>query len=162
MKGSVLDILFIIVIMLITSIITIAMFTFLSVVNDRLQDIDSVPQEAKDSFQASVDTWLFFDWVLILMVGGMMVVVIVGASQINAHPIFFVGGLIFLIVLVMVSAQFTNMFMAFVENTTIAPYANQFAYTVQFHQNLPLIALMYAIVVFVVMYSFGGRNEYDG
>lgn len=160
MKGSLLDIPFIVVLGIFCSITVIFMFSFMSQFNDVYQELPEDPfnNESKVSFQRGVDSFLFWDQALILLITGLMISSIIGAAFLNTHPIFFIVSIILLFVFIFIGAQAANVFLAIMEHASIAPYANQFPYIITFYQNLPLIILAFMGVMMVVMYAFGGRR----
>ena len=157
MKGSVLDVLIIPIVAFV--LIFAVIFTFMFLNQFSIAAADALPAQAQAAVQAGLDQYLIWDQAIIILIGGLFVVTLVGAAMINAHPIFFVGALMLLIVFIFISAQITNIFIAIVENPQISPTANLFPLTIQFFQNLPLFTVVFTISIAIVMFSFGGRRD---
>ncbi len=161
MKGSVFDIIFVFAVILILSIVTIFGYVFMSTVNDRFQESDFLPEQAKATTQAGVEFFVFWDYLIIFSIMGSFIATLITASQLRAHPVFFIGALLFLVVILAAVAQFSNMFLEFANNPTIAEYAIDYPLTIQFYQNAPLFVLVFTILVMFAMF-IGGRSDQSG
>lgn len=160
MKGSVLDVLFIFTIIFVTAVVAIFGTLVVTEMNTRLQTIDSIPAVAKNAAQGGVDFFVYWDPIIMIFLGGLMVATLVAATQLNAHPVFFVGAFMFLIVTVLVGAQFSNMFLEFANNSAITSASIQFPLVVQFFQNGPLFLAGFTFLLLVVMFAFGRQNAF--
>ena len=157
MKGSVLDVIVIPIVAFILFFTVVFVYMFLSQFNTIASDVLTI--QAQQSLQAGLNQFLFWDQAIIILIGGLFVVTLVAAAMVNAHPIFFVGAVLFLIISVILGAQITNIFIAIAGNAGISSTANLFPLTIQFFQNLPLFMLVFTIAIAVVMFSFGGRES---
>lgn len=157
MKGSVLDVLVIPIIafVLITSVI----FTYIFLDQFNTSTSGALSTQAQTGLQNSLNQFLFWDQAIIILIAGTFIAALVGAAMINAHPVFFVGSVIALIVFIFIGAQITNIFMEIAGNASISATANLFPYTVQFFQNLPTFLVFFTLAITVVMFSFGGRKD---
>jgi len=94
-----------------------------------------------------------FDSIIGFSIIGLSLVVILSAFYIQSQPAFFVGGVIFLIILVVLSSFLGNAYYKFASSTVLNSYANNFPITYWLFENLPLISLVIGIILAVVMYG---------
>lgn len=160
MKGSILDVIFIFALGMIISVVVIFVFLIMTNLNTAMVDSSVFGAQAESVMQAGIESLKFWDYLIIFAIGSMFMITLISATQINAHPAFFIGALLFLIVTLIVGAQLSNMYIMLVENANIAGYTGDFLYTKQFFQNGPTFILLYSVVLMIVMFTFGrNRNE---
>lgn len=159
MRGSLLDIIFIVFIAMFLFTVVVVTFMFSSVVNDRLQTLDVMTPEAKNALNVGVGSMLIWDQALFLLIAGLMLASIISAAFLRTHPVFFIASIIALILFIIIGAHITNFYLEILGYEPIADYSNQFPIMIKFFQNIPMIILGFSVVVIIVMYAFGGRNE---
>lgn len=154
MKGNVTDLVVIPLFIVLISATIVISFLLLDTFNTTIQDIPAFGVNATAAAQAGVDSFLFWDSFVIILVIGLYMVTLISAYFIQTHPIFFGIAFIFLIVSIIVSAQITNIYIDFAtSNDTITNAANQFPYMLLFFTNLPTILTSMGAGLLIVLYS---------
>jgi len=161
MKGSVLDVILIPAVVLFIIFAVIFVYIFLDNFSTAFSTLSIATETSKTALTTGLASLKFWDQAIIILIGGLFIVSLIGASMVNAHPMLFVGAVGLLIVFIFIGAQMSNFFIEFASTAGISNVANEFPLTIQFFQNLPLFLLVFGVAISVVMFSFGGRgNEY--
>lgn len=96
------------------------------------------------------------DYGAIAIMISMFVAVVISAFFIKTHPIFLPITLIIFIVVVMVSALTTNVFMGFATSTQIVSHANAFPNFLQFAGYIPYAVVGFGVLLLIAMYGKPG------
>ncbi len=152
MKGSVLDVLFIMIALLIIAICTILAFLMNTSIGTAFSDA-GFSAETSTIFSQGSDSIELMDGLFAFILVGLFIAVIVSSLYIDTHPIFFAIAIMLAIILVPITAQITNMFDAFATNTNIITSANNFPITIQIMRNLPLICLVLIMTVAIILFA---------
>jgi hypothetical protein len=92
-------------------------------------------------------------FVLIMMSSG--IASIISSFLIRSHPVFFIFSFLIGVILILVSAQFTNMWYEFASRTEFAAIVAELPLMVGVMKNLPTIMLGISAIIAVVTYSKG-------
>lgn len=110
---------------------------------------------------AGLNALAIFNTGFVIITAGSGAAAIVAAFLIKSHPAFFIFTFILGIVMVFISAQFTNVWYEFATQESIAASADAFPMITQVMLNLPLIELVFSAAIAIVMYgkSYMGFGE---
>lgn len=104
---------------------------------------------------AGIQTLTMFDYAFVFIIIGIASASIVSSFLINTHPIFFIFTFLTGIILIVVSAQYTNIWYEFATSEIMATTANEFPIMLRVMQNLPLIMLIISAMISIVLYGKG-------
>lgn len=152
MKGTVADLMGIVVVVLILSLTIIIAGKVIGEISTEWDEIapDTVSKEIMEQGKATINT---FDYLFLFAFMGLGLASVIGASLIDTHPIFFVFSILLLVIIIFVGAQITNVFNEVITTTEMAAIANSFPIMVGLMRNLPLIMLMFGSLISIVLYG---------
>lgn len=153
-KGSITDIFIVGVILTFIAISTLVGFKIMDTVNDQIQGMDIIPQDAKTSstklnnvIPGTVDnTFLFMEIFL-------SIVILVLAAMVRIHPIFIPLFMIALVGLIIFAAVFSNVYQEAASTDQLQPYADQMPVMTYTLVYLPTIMAVLGTILMVVMYK---------
>jgi len=157
MKGSMLDLPFVIVAVFLLVIVVL----FSNVMLDSFQNEtaefvtpnnNTFNQSMINSGQAALDT---FDYSIIFLIIGLGLFVIISSFFIKTHPIFVVFAIILLIITVMISGIFTNTFVEFIDVEPLDVEINDYPLMYEVMINLPLIITAIGIITMIALFAKG-------
>lgn len=156
MKGSMLDLPVIMALMLSGAIMIWIVYLILS----SMYAAWPVGGESLDILETGIQTFSLFDTVFLMLAVGLGMFTIVSAFFIDSHPVFFVfSALIMLPIVILTSAQITNVFVEFATAVPFQPVTAEFPFIYTIMINLPLFMLVIGIFTAIVMHSkSGGMN----
>ena len=155
-KGSILDILFIIVVVFVVSITVL----IAGVLNTAFRNNVAASGQLNATYFDKATTALHvFDYGMLMIVFGWGAAIWVLAWFVQSHPAFFMINFIAWVIIVTISATFTNMFIVFAQNPSIVATAETFPIMIHIMQNLPLICMLIGAVAIIIALgkSAGGR-----
>ena len=154
MKGSVLDLFFIIPLIFVIAIIVILSAYTLDVFD---QHFDKERPEAFNTTITNTKTALgTFDYMYVFILVGLSAAVMVGAFLVRTHPIFFIFSFFMLAILIIVSAVFSDIFGQIIQTSTLVSTANQYPLIVLTMKYLPKVVLGIGTLLAIVLYAKGG------
>jgi hypothetical protein len=156
MKGSILDVLYILVIVFVLAIIVMVGNTFLVDVYENVNETEAINSS---HVQSGIEAVRSFDVVMPFVLIGLLASVAVMAFLIPTHPVLIIPVLFAIILIVVVAAQFTNMYDTIATNDQLIDEANQMTMTTHIMNNLPLIATVCGAVVIIAMFMISRRPE---
>jgi len=113
----------------------------------------AVPMQA--GFERTFDA---MDWMVGFLFVGAAISSIVGAILIRSHPAFFFLSIVVLLIEIVVSTVFSNIWYELVTNASMSSALTQFPVADWVLSNLPVMILVIALVMAVVMYAV---NPFD-
>lgn len=123
--------------------------------NDKVEETD----EMKASETKYLDSFLTFDYSIVVMVAILIVGLVVTSFLIPSHPIFIVINIIGIFVLVFLGMVLNNVFGELVTNgALLTATADQFPKLSFLVQNLPFIGAILVFLMSVIMYSRGSQS----
>lgn len=163
-KGSLLDHLYIPIILFITAIVIILGYLILNVVKVGFYDgLATTPDVNRtmvnDLFQKGIDGIKLFDTMFIIFLAGLSMAVLISAYYVDTNPAFFWVSIFFLLVLVILSAIFSNAYESFRTATGIAtlsdgtPIGDAFTKMNFVMSNMPLYILIMTLLGIIVFYA---------
>jgi len=153
MKGTVLDLLGILLILFIFSVCTILATILMGAFTQNVTDSGQMEGEALAILQNTNVYMTSFDSISVFVTFGLILAVILGAFMIDTHPAFFIVTVFLLLIYMVIVPQFSNVFLAFAENEQVISTANQFPYMIYMWQHMPLIILISVVVISIVIYG---------
>jgi len=161
-KGSIQDLIFAAVVILVFSMIILIGFRISAAVNTEIQDSSIVSDNGKQAFQRITNLYPgVIDGQFLFLSFGLAITAFVMASLVRVHPIFLVLFILILIILIFISAVFSNIYQQIASNPDMITYADQLRFTSLIMRGLPLIVLVVGGMLAVVMYKVG-RNSLQG
>jgi len=169
-RGSLLDHLYIPIILFFTAIIIIIAYLILNVVQDGFYDgLAGTPDVNRtmvnDLFQKGIDGIKLFDTMFIIFLAGLSMAVLISAYYVDTNAAFFWVSIFLLLVLITLSAIFSNAYETFRTTAGIAtlsdgtPIADAFTKMNFVMSNMPLyilVMILLGIIVFYAKRSSGG------
>ena len=159
-KGSVLDLIFIMGIMLSMGVLILIVFMVVSNMNDVFQTKDILPDTSKTASQQITDIYpgtidnMFMFSMLVLALGSIILAVLV-----RFHPIFIVLFFISLIFIIFISGVMSNIYQDMAASEGLIAYANQLDMITTGLTYLPLIITVIGTILMVVMYKQWKINQ---
>jgi hypothetical protein len=149
-KGSVLDLLFIGVVLLTLALIAPMIFHVSQEFKTQAEgDINTTYVDYGITFLKGVDTAFIFIAI------GACAMTVIAAFYIDSHPAFYVVTLVISLIIAWVSTHFSNIFETISEHSTLATTFNEFAGVINVMTILPYFLIVFSMLVAVVVYSKG-------
>ena len=159
-NGSLLDIIFWLVVALVFSITILIGFKILTEVDNNIQVMDDIPAASK-----AVSTRMlgFFPTVIdggfAFFVIGLVIVTFVLASLVRIHPIFLVFFIISLIFVIFLSGILSNIYTEFAAHPDLIAQADQLILMSYIMRYLPLFTTVFGSVLAIFMYKMFQNSE---
>ena len=154
MKGSMLDLFFIIPLIFIIAIIVIFSAYTLNTFDQHFD------KERPEAFNATINNTKTalgtFDYMYMFILIGLTAAVLVGAFLVRTHPVFFIFSFFMLAILIILSGIFSDIFGKMMETSTLVSTANQYPLIVLTMKYLPKVVLGIGALVAIVLYAKGG------
>jgi len=151
-KGSVQDLMYIVVVMFVVALVGLIGYTISSKFMDKVTTTDSMPTEAVtmgnqiNGYYTSV-----YDKALPIILIGMCVVAIVLATLVRVHPAFIVFFIIAWVFVIIIAGVMSNAYVDIAANTQLAGYATNLTMTMFVLKWLPwIVGVMGAVLMFIL------------
>jgi len=155
-KGTILDFVFIALMLFIFGVVSVVMYPVLIEVNDGMAE-GGITGEPLEIIQDVEDKYVnITDGIFLFILIGLSIATLIGALMINTHPAFYfimVGLLVFFAIL---NGIFGNAFAEIANSPTVVDHSDQFLIINFVMQNFPLVMLVISIVIVIVLFSKGG------
>lgn len=99
------------------------------------------------------------DFGAVLIVFGFGIGMVIMSFMVRSHPIFFIPGIILLIIAVLISPQISNAFEYYATSEEISSSVVNFVLIQTMMSNLPLIVTIIGLIFMIVMYSKSINNK---
>lgn len=153
MKGTVLDLLFIMIIGLafsITAILGLYMLNMFSVESAGI----ITNTEGLGAITVGQNILANFDTLFIFMIFGLAFVAIIGAFYIKAHPVMMLVSIFVLVIIIVIAPQISNMFLEFSRDSLMETTVDtSFTRMTTIYNNWPIIILSMGAVIILVIYA---------
>ena len=159
-KGSLLDILYIGVILLVFSVVLLIGFKLQSGINTKVQAMALMPAEATSA--SSKLTGVFtgtFDNVFLFLTIGLAIAALVLAALVRVHPIFIPIFFIALVMVIFFAGVMSNIYQTMASNPAMIAEANQLVMISHILTYLPFIIGIFGIVLMIVMYKLWQTSQ---
>jgi len=151
-KGSLLDPLYIVLILFTFAIISIIMYYVLS--EFQIQSEDKLTSTyAQEALTKGEETLLNFDNLIVVVLVGLIIATLVGAYFIDTSPIIFWVSLFLLFTFVTVAVVFTNAFEEIIGTAPLNEVSSDFSIMSLIMSNLPLTLIIIFVLVGIVLYA---------
>lgn len=157
-KGSILDLLFIVVGLLGMAIIAILITFLLTKINDHVQTNIIFSTAARtasttmtNGFPATMNFGIIFVFICLSLISCVL------AALIPVHPIFLVFYIIEYVVVVWISAAISNTYQMFIESATLVDIAPSFMFVTFLFHYMPFFIALIGIILASVMYKVKGE-----
>jgi len=161
-KGSIQDLIMIAVVLLVFSVVILIGFRLSSSMNEEIQASDKLDQRGKDSF-ASINNMFpgVVDNSFMFLLIGLSIGAIVLAAMVRIHPIFIALFIIVWVIIIFLSAVFSNIYQEMASNPQMADLAAQLTFTNQIMTTLPWIIAIIGGLLAIIMYKVY-KNDMGG
>lgn len=152
-KGSIQDLMFLIVIVFVFALVTLFAFKFMDSFNNEIQAMPEIPSDAKTStttlmgnFSGVIDNSFLF------LVIGMGVITLIFAAMVRIHPVFIALFLLFLCFTIFLSAVFSNIYESVADNDQMIGVSSQLTGINLIFSYLPIIIGGFGSILCIIMY----------
>jgi len=153
-KGSLQDIIFGGVILLVAAIVILISFKLAAEFNTNIQADASIPTAGKTASSTLTNYFpSVVDNVFLLLTIGIAIATLVMAALVRVHPIFLVFFLIGLILIIFISGILSNVYDAMATDIQLATQANQLNFISFIMTRLPFIVGVIGVLLMIVMYK---------
>jgi len=153
-RGSILDLIFIGVTLLVFSMTVLIVFKISSSINTEFQVNDDIPDSGKNAFDSinGMNPGVINNMALILAVG-LAIAAFVLASLVRVHPVFLVFYLLILVSIIFVSGIFSNIYLEMANNPSFIVEAGQLNFITKIMHVLPFFVGIFGSLLAIVMYK---------
>lgn len=153
-KGSILDLIFIGVFLLIFAVGTLLVFYVSDTINDKLQSMDEINDRAKGSYATINGLYSgVIDNSFLFLTVGLSIVSIILASLVRFHPVFFVFFIIALAIIIFISIVFSNIYLEMANVPELQATADKLVFTTNIMWLLPWIVGIIGTMLSIIMYK---------
>lgn len=153
-RGSILDILWIGIVLFILSLTTILVYKVYSEIDAKFQASDDLPTESKTAssqmlahYPGIIDNSFLFITII------MAIIAFALATLVRVHPIFFVFYIIVLAIVVFLCGVFSNVYQTIAGNSEFTALADNLTFTSHIMKFLPFIVSVFGTILAVIMYK---------
>lgn len=156
MKGSILDLIVVVVILCVILAATLISFkVYNELSTEDFWSDTSTGTKARDGV-GRVFNVMDFGYLLIL--GGAMMGAVISAFFIQTHPVFFVISFIILIIVVAISPVISNAFMEMATSSQFTTEGQSLDIMTHIMGDLPIIITVFGVLVAIALYAKFGRS----
>ena len=159
-KGSVQDVLWIGIGLIIIAATLLICFTVYAKINEKFQASPDLPDDSKAisnvmeaQFTGTMDN-AFLYLTIVLSIAALIL-----AALVRVHPLFFVAFMIALLFIIFLAGIFSNIYQEMAANTDLLAYADQLTYTTTIMSFLPLIIGVVGFLLSLVMFKLWSDGE---
>jgi len=159
-KGSLIDLIFIAIGLLLFAVVTLVAFKITSEFNDHIQTNDAIPAVAKDSTSTLVGHYSgTLDKSFLFLCIGMAMATFVLASLVRIHPIFIPFFIIALLFVIFFAGIFSNLYQEMAATPELAAQAEQLVFISHILTYLPFIVGILGTILCIVMYKLWNNAQ---
>lgn len=158
-KGSIDDLILIMVVVVIVGFVVLIGYNVLSTLNDKIQTTDFFDANAKSTF-ANVTSKFpgVIDNTFLLLTIGLCIIAMFLAYLVRFSPVFFVLFIVFVPILLFITAAFSNIYTEAADSAALSSAASDLVFMSHIVRWLPIIIGIMGFVLAFIMYS-SWRNE---
>ena len=159
-KGSLLDLLFIGVGLVVVSVVLLVTFKINDSLNTKFQDLTDLSTDDKVAV-GKVNTFYSggMDGMFLFITIGLCLVSLIMAMLVRVHPVFLFIYLILFIVVLFLSGIFSNIYLNIANNSEFSSQASQLTFTTHIMAKLPIIILIFGSILAIVMFKTWQENQ---
>lgn len=158
-KGSLFDMLYLIIIMLVFAMTVFLGYKIMIDYNENAADLLTT-EESVNAMNNGELALTNMDYIFIVLIIGDIIAMIIGAFLLKSHPAFFFAALFFLALLIFLAATMSNIFETFSEEEQFSDeVATEFPIIIHMMESLPKFVLIggaFVLLVLFVKEKFGG------
>ena len=109
--------------------------------------------QGQAALQSAENTMYALDYSFPLILIGLLIAVVFGALSIKAHPIFFIPTLLILVLVIIVAAPMSNIFMGFAVNEGLSTETAKYDFGTLIVGNFPLIAAIFGLIIMLALFA---------
>lgn len=154
-KASYFDLFFIAIFLFISALMIFIGFMVVSAFNNKIQAQSDISASTKAMINDKITAKYppVFDKLYLVMFIGSLLTALVGAWMIDTHPVFFVVGIIILVVICIITMVLHNAYERFVAEPAFSSMIVSFPIINFFMQHILQIIIACAILVMIVLYA---------
>ena len=156
-KGTILDFLYLVIILFIFAIISVIMYPVFVEVNQGLNESGVHAEQLQNSVDVQNKYVGITDGIFLFILVGLSIAALIGAMMINTHPAFYPIAAFLLALFAIINGILSNAFTAVAEAPVIVDYSGQFLITNFVMGYLPWIILIISFIVAIVLFAKGGE-----
>jgi len=159
-RGSLLDMVFLVIGLLIFGSTVLIGFKVVSEWNDKIAGMDGMPAEAVASTAALKNHYTgVIDNSFLLLAIGMALAAFVLASLVRVHPIFLPFFLIALVFVIFFAGVFSNIYQGMAETTALSAEADELIFITNILTFLPFIVGILGSILAIVMFKLWSNSQ---
>ena len=129
-------------------------------INDELQINDDIPTPVKVTLQEKTNSLpVVLDSILLMFIIGMGIALVFGAALLPTHPVFFIFIVMFLAIIIAVSAGLSNAYADFTDNPEVSDVTNNMTVLPFVMTQFPKIMLFLGVLLFIGLYAKTKQND---
>lgn len=153
-KGSIQDLMYLAIILLVVSVVTLIGFKISNELNTEFQASDLLAQGQKDAYNTINNIYTgTFDNMFLVLVVGLGVSALVMASLVRFHPVFFVFFILVMAIMLFMCGVFSNIYLEMANDPDMSTEADQLTYITFVMGKLPFIVGVLGTLLAIVMYK---------
>lgn len=159
-KGSLQDIIVIGAVLLFFGMILLFGSKIMGEFNTKIQAHPDIPTEAKTASTTLNGHYSgTLDYGFLLLTVGIGMATLILASLVRIHPVFIPLFFIGLVLVIFLSAIFSNIYQEMAANSALTSFADKLTFTSHILNFLPLIVGIFGILLMIVMYKLWSVNQ---
>ena len=153
-KGSLQDIIWIIVVIITLTIGTLIAYKVSYEINAKFQESDIITTKGKTASNQITNLYpTVVDNSFLLLVIGLSIVAIALSAMVRVHPVFFIFFLIVLVIIIFISGVFSNLYREIASNPELIDLAKDLVYMTYVMRFLPFIIGVIGFILSFIMYK---------
>lgn len=153
-KGSVDDLIYIIIIIVAVAMFILIGFKVISQFNTQIQGMSMFSDNAKNVVNNVTETFpTVVDNTFLFLTVGLCIVAIVLAFLVRIHPVFFIFYIIFVPVIIFITGAMSNIYRKAAATTSFSDVAGQMVFMSHIVQYLPIIIGVFGFLLAFIMYN---------
>lgn len=160
-KGSVLDIIFIMILLFVTGITIVAGYTIYHKYSESIVTMPEFNTSRQQNITATANITLnSFDYLFVFIMVGLLIMVIISSFQIQTHPIFFFISIFLLIIAILLSSSLANIYESIIGEADFAAAGSQYVVMGYVFQHFPTVILIIGAILFIILFAKSRMEEY--
>lgn len=153
-KGSIQDIIYVMIVILVISVVSLITFRVSSEVNDQFQESSLISSRGKTSVNKVNDIYPnVLDTSYMLLIIGLALATLVLAALVRVHPMFFIFFIVVLLITIFLGGVFSNVYQGIASQTGFSELADQLVFMSFTMQYLPMIIGILGFALAFIMYK---------
>jgi len=159
-KGSVRDILVVLTLLFVFGFVTILMAGVYNEYIDSIDDNQAFNNTVNNAVEERTENlFLTFDYIYVFVLLSLIMLVVASSFYIRTHPVFFFVSLLFLIVMVVLGAVFSDVFDTAMDAPILAEQASNYNIITWVMEHFPSIILLVGGGLLAILYAKNRMEE---